>query len=81
VLLGEKIEARKEENRGRGRGDKESGTSPPDLLTWPDDVNITTGRPSPPDLSPQKKPTTKKLLQYQLVILIFSCKSTICAAF
>jgi hypothetical protein len=54
VLLGEKIEARMEEKRGRGRGDKQGGTSPPDLLTWPYNVNFTTGRPSPPDLFPEK---------------------------
>ncbi|MCG2771076.1 MAG: hypothetical protein L6277_03170, partial [Desulfobacterales bacterium] len=55
VLLGEKIEARKKESRGMGRSDKEGGTSPPDLLTWPYDVNFTIKRLSPPEIFPQKK--------------------------
>jgi hypothetical protein len=64
VLLGEKIEARKEENRVMGRGDKRGETLPPDLLSWPYDVNITTGRPSPPDLFPQKNQINKKYFSY-----------------
>jgi hypothetical protein len=62
VLLGEKIEAIEQKNRGMGCGDKQGGTSPPDLLTRPYDVNITTGRPSPPDLFPQKNPIKKSIV-------------------
>jgi hypothetical protein len=45
-----------------GYGDEQGGTSSPDLLTWPYGMNITTGRPSPPDLFPQKNTTKKSIV-------------------